>query len=435
MPNSIGINPTDGTSVAPESYRMTATIVSANGKEREIQGIIAKFVVYESIYQQALMADIDIADGISMMEDLNITGNEKISVTISKQMDKNSEVENLQSDWYILDMPLFARPKPDMQAYTIRCISPLGLVSKFRRVSHILSGTPIEILEALYSDIGAEVEIPIRESLGVMKYIPPRLTYSDAISTVLRKTMNSNGSPFFAYQKYYDGKYIIRSYYDMITESALDEYSQTYFFTGEAQEDRSFEERRKRILEVSSNLGFSPYKSMKNGSYVTRTHNLDINTKSYTYTDFNALEDKPPMIDHSDSELVWNENFDVSSLSPSNLKEVHNIYFSTNTYAMLDTNEFNCHHFLPYKEPVRRSIYSNMEQIEHSIKLHGDMRLSPGNILQLNFPKVGVVEGSGREYDPFLSGRYLIVSNTHTFDNSGYFMNLKVRRDSVHKRT
>ena len=75
-----------------------------------------------------------------------------------------------------------------------------------------------------------------------------------------------------------------------------------------------------------------------------------------------------------------------------------------------------------------------MEQMEHTIKLNGDARLSPGLILDLNFPKVGRVDGSGMDSDPFISGRYLIVSNTHTFNNDGYFMRVKVRRDSVHKR-
>lgn len=101
---------------------------------------------------------------------------------------------------------------------------------------------------------------------------------------------------------------------------------------------------------------------------------------------------------------------------------------------MAETGDINYHQFGSYKEATKRSVYSNLEQLEHSIKLYGDSRLSPGSIVNLNFPKTGQVEGSGRENDEFLSGRYLIVSSTHTFNNSGYFTQIKVRRDSVHKR-
>ena len=120
MPRIVGINPSDGTSVTPESYKIGVTIYSINGKERDITQLVTTVTIHESIYQQALLADIDIADAAALMEDLNITGNEKISIILSKQMDKNSEVVDLQSDWYVLDMPLFARPKPDVQVYRIR---------------------------------------------------------------------------------------------------------------------------------------------------------------------------------------------------------------------------------------------------------------------------------------------------------------------------
>jgi hypothetical protein len=220
----------------------------------------------------------------------------------------------------------------------------------------------------------------------------------------------------------------------MITCDILDNYSQGYFYTQESQTEDGFEEKRLRILESSSNIGFSPYKSMKNGSYVTRTHKLDVSNKTYEMIDFNAYDDKVPLIDGDQSELVWNSDFTISGVSPSTLKETYNIFINQNSLAMAESGDLNYHQFGSYKEATKRSVYSNLEQLEHSIKLYGDSRLSPGTIINLNFPKTGQVEGAGRENDEFLSGRYLIVSTTHTFDSHGYFSQVKVRRDSVHKR-
>ena len=220
----------------------------------------------------------------------------------------------------------------------------------------------------------------------------------------------------------------------MITSDTLDYYIQGYFFEHESQTDESFEEKRHRILEVSSNIGFSPYKSMKNGSYVTRTHKLDIASKTYEMIDFNAFEDKVPLIDGSESALAWNPDFSVSGVSPATLKETYNIFINQNSLAMIDTDETNYHQFSAYKQATKASVYSNLEQLEHSIRLHGDSRLTPGSIVELNFPKTGQVEGAGRQNDEFLSGRYLIVSSTHTFDSTGYYTRVKVRRDSVHRR-
>jgi hypothetical protein len=434
MPLQKGLHPTDLSAVSPDSFRLTVTIQGATGKERDISQLVTSMRVYESIFQQTLMAEFDISDATSLFEDLNISGNEKIVSVVRKQNDKSSPPIDIQNDWHVLDIPIYGKPKPDIATYRIRCITPFGLVSKFRRISSSLSGTSIEIIEELYRQVGVTVDKKETQSLGTMKFIPPKLTYSDAIKNVLQKSMTPNGSPLFTYQVFHDSTFVLNSYNKMITSDILDNYSQGYFYTQESQSDDSFEEKRLRILESSSNIGFSPYKSMKNGSYVTRTHKLDVSNKTYEMIDFNAYDDKVPLIDGEQSDLVWNPAFSISGVSPSSLKETYNIFINQNSLAMAETGDINYHQFGSYKEATKRSVYSNLEQLEHSIKLYGDSRLSPGSIVNLNFPKTGQVEGSGRENDEFLSGRYLIVSSTHTFNNSGYFTQIKVRRDSVHKR-
>ena len=429
-----GLNPTDLTAISPDSYRLTVNIESANGKERDITQLIQSMTVFESVFQQTLIAEFELADAVSLFEDLNITGNEKISSVVRKQNDKSSPPIDIQNDWYVLDIPVFGRPKPDLQVSKIRCINSFGLVSKMRRIAATLSGTPVEILTELYRQVGVDIEVQDDQSLGTFKFVPPRLTYSDAIQNVLQKTMSPNGAPFFAFQTFHESKYILASYNSMILEPILDYYNQGYFYREESQTDASFEEKRHRILEASSNLGFSPYKSMKNGSYITRTHALDWSNKTYETIDFNAFNDKVPLIDGSKSDLVWNKDFDVSGVGPNTLTDTYNIYTSLNSLAMIDTDEANYHQFTPYKMSTKHSIYSNLEQMEHSIKLNGDSRLSAGKTVELKFPKVGQVDGQGREDDPFISGKYLIVSSTHTFNSEGYYTRIKVRRDSVHKR-
>jgi hypothetical protein len=434
MPLQKGLHPTDLSAISPDSFRLVVTIEGANGKERDISQLVTSMRVYESIFQQTLMAEFDISDAVSLFEDLNISGNEKITSVVRKQNDKNSPPVDIQNDWYVLDIPIYGKPKPDIATYRIRCVTPFGLVSKFRRISSPMSGSSIDIIEELYRQVGVTVEKKETQSLGTMKFIPPKLTYSDAIKNVLQKSMTPNGSPLFTYQVFHDSAFVLNSYNKMITGDILDNYSQGYFYTQESQTEDGFEEKRLRILESSSNIGFSPYKSMKNGSYVTRTHKLDVSNKTYEMIDFNAYEDKVPLIDGDQSDLVWNSDFTISGVSPSTLKETSNIFINQNSLAMAESGDLNYHQFGSYKEATKRSVYSNLEQLEHSIKLYGDSRLSPGTIINLNFPKTGQVEGAGRENDEFLSGRYLIVSTTHTFDSHGYFSQVKVRRDSVHKR-
>lgn len=446
------VHPTNNTNPGnPGAFQMTIVIHSATGRTMDITQMVDSYVVTESIFQQAMIAEFAIADGINLFEELNITGNEKLQVTFRKQLDPDSQAQVFQSDWYIIDIPLFGRPKPDMQAYKLRCVSPFGLVSKMRRVEHVMKGTPTDILKRLYEEVGiATTDTQLEDyhdyigsgeerkllvgdntSVGVMSYIPAKPTYSDAIQQILSKSATANGSPFFAYETFLGGQHILTSYNEMITKAQFDTYSQQFFYTANAQSELSFDEKRRRILEISSNLGFSPYKGFRDGAYVTRTHIVDWATKQYQIQDYNAFRDSADTPRMS-PDLVMHPDFSVSGIGYTNTPDTNSLYYSTNIQARSDKGEVNIHSHMPYIGAKRRSYIANLTQIEHVVKLHGDPRLIPGMQIGILVPKVGYAETVTQGvYDELLSGRYLIVSSIHTFDGDGYHTTIKIARDSV----
>jgi hypothetical protein len=352
----------------------------------------------------------------------------------------------MQSDWYIIDIPLFARPKPDVQAYTLRCTSAFGLVSKMRRVQHVMKGQPSDILKRLYEECGVDdldktlvdyndflrpdnnsFKLLVGDTLstGVMTYIPTKQTYSEAIMQMLSKTAAPNGSPFFCYETFIGGNSILNSYNNMISTEEADIYTQSFFLRSDAMTDASFEEQRLRVLEISSNLGFSPYKGFRDGSYATRTHILDWSSKSYQLQDFNAMRDD---IQTMDKDLIMHPDFSVSGVDYTNSPDAHNLFYAVNRQAMSDKDEVNIHMHMPYIGAQKRSIISNLGQIEHIVKVHGDPRLLPGRQIGIVIPRSG---SESAERDEMLSGRYLIVSSIHTFDNNGYYTRLKLARDGI----
>ena len=447
-----GLHPTNSTGVGnPGAFRMEIRIYSAEGEMRDITQLVDTFEVTESIFQQAMIGEFRIVDGVNLFEEMNISGNEKISVVLRKQLDPNGQAEDLQSDWFIIDIPLFARPKPDIQAYTLRCISPVALVAKMRRVTHVMKGTAADILKRMYEELamsnedrdlvdyndyvrtGNEFKLLVGDddTASVMTYIPTKLTYSEAIQQMLSKATGPLGSPFFCYETFIGGQSILNSYNKMISTEVADRYIQNYFYTAEAMSEESFEEKRTRVLEISSNLGFSPYKSFRDGAYVTRTHTIDWTSKSYQITDFNALRDRDRNI-MMDEDFALHPDFDVSGINYTNTPDTHRLFYATNLQARSDKDEVNIHAHMPLIGALRRSIISNLGQIEHIIKVHGDPRLVPGRQIELVIPKPGGPEMESG-YDEMLSGRYLIVSAIHTFDNDGYHTRLKLARDGINR--
>ena len=104
-----GLHPTNSTGVGnPGAFRMEIKIYSASGEERDITQLVDTFEVTESVFQQAMIGEFRIVDGVNLFEELNITGNERLSVVLRKQLDGNGQAEDMQSDWYIIDVPMFA---------------------------------------------------------------------------------------------------------------------------------------------------------------------------------------------------------------------------------------------------------------------------------------------------------------------------------------
>ena len=89
-----GLHPTNSTGVGnPGAFRMEIKIYSATGEERDITQLVDTFEVTESIFQQAMIGEFRIVDGVNLFEELNITGNEKLSVVLRKQLYGQGQAE------------------------------------------------------------------------------------------------------------------------------------------------------------------------------------------------------------------------------------------------------------------------------------------------------------------------------------------------------
>ena len=445
---SKGFNAEKREFINPGGFQMSVGLYSATGKQTDISQIITGFRVYESIFQNALIAEIDIADGVNLLEGSNITGNEIIATEVSTKKAGTNDVEITKNMWYVLDLPLFGRPKPDAQAYTIRCISPFGMLSKILRTEATYRGSLPEIIAKMYAELGVSDKTNVTtyntslnitdrviESIGVNRFVPARMTYQEAIELLLSKIVAPNGAPAFAFETF-NGFHRLESYNDFYEKTRdgnyIDSYVHGSFYAHEDQTENSFEEKRKRILEISSNLGFSPYKGLTRGAYVTRIHQVDWGIKSYVRKDFNAMYEKGllPLVD---KDLVLHPEMTFNGYNYTNLVDTHNIYLSKNTLSGIDVGDFNIHENVGYLLGHRKSIIENMEQLTHTVRLHGDPRLRPGAAIQILLPAINMQAGSNFKNDELLSGNYIIASTTHKFTLEGYFVELKLKKDSVNR--
>ncbi|MBT5188141.1 MAG: hypothetical protein HOM01_15135, partial [Kordiimonadaceae bacterium] len=440
------VNPVNKVGRNPGAHEKSIFITPADGSGRvDITALVGKIRISESIFQQALMAEFDIVDGVNLMEQLNITGNEKIEFNLGKRKHEgDDQISKYTTVWYVLDFPLYTRPKSDIQVYTIRTISPFGYSSKLTKMGDIQKGKTIDVLKEVYKRCGVEetnngigkLEVRDDATLGIMTFIPPQVNLSTAIKQVLDRTISVNGAPFFAYEVFGGDRYskhMITSYNDILSSNIYGSYLQIFQSNKEIGTDERYKQERQRILSLSSELGFSPYKGYKEGAYISRTHIMDWTQRSYSYIDYNAGVDKPPMVD---TDPVIHPNFKPAGIDmgSDSVLAVHNIYYNTNYLSRINEGEVNIHEHMPGFSGKKYAILSNMNQMTHTVKLYGDPGLSPGKTIIIQIPIAGYAAMEEKEnvYDRVISGRYIIVSATHSFTQKGdYTTTVVLKKDSI----
>lgn len=436
----------------PHFYNMQIQIApsasASSSSAVDITNLCMAVKVYESIFQQALIAEIDLADGIGLLEEIQLTGNEVIVTKTSKKIKANSdELYEIDHTWYLLDIPVFSRTKPDLQAYKLRCVSPFGAITRILRSEHMYYGTPIEVLEGIYKESGIGVNQTgtpsgtsvivspgAKGSAGNVRWIPNNAKLGEAMQKILAKSTLPNGAPLFAFETF-DGKHFIESYNDYVTKPIFENetFRHASFYTTEVGDEAGFEEKRRRILNISSELDFSALKRYSNGSIVSRVEVVDWGTKTAETVETNTLVDSVPSLE---KDSITDPNASILGFNHTNLTDTGRFYINRNTLQTIGDGLQNIWDVSQYTVARRRAILDNINQITHTIRLHGDPRIRSGEIIAVELPKINAPEKikNGEPYvDELLSGRYLVVSVTHMFDNEGYYIELKVKKDSINR--
>ena len=268
---------------------------------------------------------------------------------------------------------------------------------------------------------------------GIIRWQTPL----EAIEWLRRKTYDEAFSPFFFYHSL-DNKIRLSSLHNLITAKEYHTYSDTRQFNFTPYEEEDYDQRVSRILDVASNLKLGKVYQGINGGWASENNYLDYSYKTYTKYDYNYAND-------FDQSLTLNKKTplslhgDLLNLMPKSHLEhtsVNNLAFGVedNTYNKLKENT----------NGKTRAIEEALETASHDIKLFGDFDLNPGTVINLQFPKAvdpavmkkllanmkNKPKSQKDLWDKHLSGRHLITSVNHLFEDGEYFSEVRVKKDS-----
>jgi len=434
--NNVSRNIDSGTnkSITPGAYKIKLVeLFNHAGESLEIQNVITKITITESIYSNTLICKANVRDTTNLVEDFPLIGQERVRIKFERRGEDGTDKE-LDLEFYITEYPLYGRGREKhVQVFSFTGISKHAYISRFKKISRAVEGlTSDEISNIITKDLGSDKFVLNNPPISRFKGTINTQTPLDAAEWLRKKTFDDKQAPYYLYQTL-NGDINLSSHTELVEQEKYLDYYSSRDFNHQPNTEEDYLERKHRILEITSDLKLGKIFQAIDGAYASENFYLDIGNKTFTSTEFshsiesNSLGKKPPF---SSSFLIEDEVI-------NNKFQSHHEYISTNAFAF-DTADKNYNEMKKESGGITKAFIENLETITHDLKLFGDFDLNAGKVIDINLPRAvepaiqrDVVSDTKNGYiDEHLSGKYLITSSIHTFENGEYFTQVKIKRDS-----
>lgn len=447
----------DGTAMSPEAYKLNElTITNKDGHVIDIQYAVQEIILTESIYSPTVICTVNLKDESDMIEVLPLYGMEALYVDISRTMGEGGSEQEFKGTFYVTDYPLYGRSseREHVQVWGVTGVNKGVWTNSLKKISRSYEGC---LLNEITSIAKKSLNLKVNENgsspvqgKGIINIQSPL----HAIDWFRRRLLDCCGTPFYLYQTLQNDEDEIElcSHQNMAKGSVYNSqpFTDTKLFSYEAGTSEDFNQRRHTILNISSQLKLSKFTPIRSGAWGSHTKWVDIGNKSWGKTIYKYDDDFP-----IDKTIFKSNLFDEpkneeasgggggggSSGSPTKKKNESEV--GDEFYSNINTLSRNSG---AYEGDLGNYIESTYEKtgiakawpgvfntLQHEITVHGDLELNAGKIVDISFPKAAdpLLVGTGE--DVFLSGKYIVTSCVHTFKDSVYTTEMRVKRDSFVK--
>jgi len=429
----------------PSAYKLDHIYITnyRGDAAKDIKNIAVKMEISESLYSQSLMLKLTLKDSTNFIEEFPIIGQEKIEIIINYKK-RNGVSKNLKLKFYISEYPTYGTS--DKQAYvqiiTLVGISEQSYISNQKKISRsYTNNTANEIQRILIEELNLPKnkfrysEDAISSSKGIIANQRPM----DVIEWFRKQTYAEDSfSPFFFFQTL-NGRYKLFSLASLVSEDnkVFDTYYDSRNFTTEPGSEEDFRQREQRILSISSDLKLNKSIQSRRGAFASQNNYLDYSNKTYTKYEYNYASDFVDSKPTLDGKKILSDKFLIGDDKLTDFTRAHCEYLSLNSKAFEGNTNYN--NMSKISRHFMNAYNALLNTFTHDIRLNGNFKLNAGRKIKLEFPKaidpVSYKDFTGKSGEAdhrnkFLSGKYLITSAIHEFENDEYYVNLRVKRDS-----
>lgn len=396
-------------------------ILSSNGVVRDITKIFQSIAIYEDIHSQGISGSINLTDGNDMIGDLELHGNELLSISFGKPGEK-------ESDGYSKTFRIYKvgdrEPEGNIQSYTVffcseeiifsnqlsisRSFKDADYTTYVRNICNILK---INGLKLNYGNF--------EKSFGSNNIVLTRYKPFEAIDYFAKYAFNDNESAFLFFENR-DG-FNFMSLERLFSRPTLTKLKYSTARLDMDQTSAPFS-LANEIQKFKFDSSFDVLKNTQTSSYSGRLFTLDLINQQYKKRDYSYATMNP--------KNMMDKTIPINDAKNRNDKGLHQEFETEINFQMTNLEQKNSEYFL---SKVQRPLSTNVERILMQRKMQLSMLenttvecVVPGNTLytvgymvDFDMPAFTRNDASNRLIDPFHSGKYLITAVRHYIAEGG----------------
>jgi hypothetical protein len=403
------------------------SITTNGGKEFDLKFIMVDLSIFEDIYSFVMSGYLMVKDGIGLIEQMNLTGNELITINFGKTSNDGGDS---------LFFRLYSIPKRNpvgnlsTEYIKLHFCSEELIISEQTKVTKSYNGK--EISNIIRDILTNYLKIPpyrpqyIQPTTGVYDFNIPSVKPLEAISWLSNYARPANnGNMKLADMLFFETQAGFN--FASISALASSGIKRTYKYQQQNITPETPSDDVISVLDYEFVKTFDTLNEISSGAYANKLLSLDPITRTACTTIFNYSTDYKKTLNPNDT--FTNNGNNLTGAYNSVIKMgITNANQSKNSYITQGSVAHDI--FLETFVPNRTAQISLANYTVVKIKIPGDPFIYAGDVVQFNFPSLTPQKGLDKNY----SGRYLITAVRHMIQSQGaqgvYQTVLELAKDS-----
>lgn len=375
------------------------------GEVIDLSSIFIQVNIYESLFSTTLTGDIIIEDGLNLLNNFPIIGQEKITIYF-----ENPRFNNKPRTFNVVGVSSIKNSTNNdkVQSYVLHFVSPFFIKNKLVSISRRVKGKADDVLlDVLLKDWGLDYKgkYKVEPSDSKIDFVIP---YWDPLKFLnyMSDRLIPEGEKYPTYLFYEDFDNLNFIGYDSLLKRTK-EPEKIYYAPINLNDGFTTDEKSKNVNRYSINNYVNLLDILDNGVAFNNYLEVDLINKKYSTNKTDYFKDFQNFPTLYKNEILPENNLDGFEYTKSNDK-INVLYNFSEDKDMKNYNKW----FL-----YRKGWLAQLNSIKITLEITENVDRKLGDVIEFNIPSREKFESKQMKYAKYINGKYIVSKIRHTIGN------------------